>query len=155
MKENVTKCVISAIVAGITAYFRVLFIPMIILFMVMITDYATGMTKAWILKIINSRTGIIGIIKKLCYFVVVACAVVVDWMLSQGLYNFGVEYKGKYYISLLIVTWLIINELISILENVAAIGAPIPKPFVSFVKRLKSSSDTGLNILDNTTEEDK
>ena len=37
------------------------------------------------------------------------------------------------------VIWLVINELISILENVAALGAPVPGFLQSLIKRLKVS----------------
>ena len=47
MKENTTKIIISAIAAGLSAYFRVMAIPIVILVLVMIIDYITGMWKAW------------------------------------------------------------------------------------------------------------
>ena len=46
MKENTTKIIISAIAAGLSAYFRVMAIPIVILVLVMIIDYITGMWKA-------------------------------------------------------------------------------------------------------------
>ncbi|MFT3952795.1 MAG: phage holin family protein [Oscillospiraceae bacterium] len=142
MKDTITKGIISALAAGITAYFRLTAIPIIVLFGFMIIDYGTGMTKAYIAHSISSRTGIVGILKKLSYFCIVAVAMGVDWILSQGLLQFSVHYSGKYFISLLIIIWLMINELISILENVAAIGAPVPQFLIRIVKRLKSAADT-------------
>ena len=47
MKENTAKIIISAIAAGLSAYFRVMAIPIVILVLVMIIDYITGMWKAW------------------------------------------------------------------------------------------------------------
>ena len=48
MKKNTAKIIISAIAAGLSAYFRVMAIPIVILVLVMIIDYITGMWKAWI-----------------------------------------------------------------------------------------------------------
>ena len=45
MKENTAKIIISAIAAGLSAYFRVMAIPIVILVLVMIIDYITGMWK--------------------------------------------------------------------------------------------------------------
>ena len=39
MKENTAKIIISAIAAGLSAYFRVMAIPIVILVLVMIIDY--------------------------------------------------------------------------------------------------------------------
>ena len=48
MKENVFKAVFAVIVGGLTAYFREIAMPLIVLIAVMIIDYASGMIKAWI-----------------------------------------------------------------------------------------------------------
>ena len=45
MKENTAKIIISAIAAGLSAYFRVMAIPIVILVLVMIIDYITGMCQ--------------------------------------------------------------------------------------------------------------
>ena len=42
-------------------------------------------------------------------------------------------------ISLLVVTWLIVNESISILENLVLIGVPFPSFLSRIVQRLKTS----------------
>ena len=58
MKENTTKIIISAIAAGLSAYFRVMAIPIVILVLVMIIDYITGMWKAWNRGELSSRVGL-------------------------------------------------------------------------------------------------
>ena len=39
----------------------------------------------------------------------------------------------------MVIVWLVINELISILENVAAIGGPVPGFLQKLIQRLKVS----------------
>lgn len=141
MKENVFKAVFAAALAGLSAYFSVLLIPLLILLVVMILDYATGMAKAWLAGTLSSKTGFRGIIKKLAYFGIVAAAMVADWIIRCGLEQLGVAISFEFFLALLVVVWLIINELISILENLAEIGAP-KIPFLSRVlEHLKNTVD--------------
>ena len=71
MKENTVKIIISAIAAGLSAYFRVMAIPIVILVLVMIIDYITGMWKAWNRGELSSRVGLKGLFKKVGYIFVV------------------------------------------------------------------------------------
>ena len=64
MKENTAKIIISAIAAGLSAYFRVMAIPIVILVLVMIIDYITGMWKAWNRGELSSRVGLKGPFRK-------------------------------------------------------------------------------------------
>ena len=47
MKENIFQAVLAAILAGAAAYFHVLLGPLVVLLIVMIIDYITGMAQAW------------------------------------------------------------------------------------------------------------
>ena len=51
----------------------------------------------------------------------------------------GLDWRLDFLIASIVVIWLVINELISILENVAALGAPVPGFLQSLIKRLKVS----------------
>ncbi|CAG9717322.1 conserved hypothetical protein [Clostridium neonatale] len=46
---------------------------------VLITDYLTGMLSAFQNNVLNSKTGLWGIVKKLLYGVAVAVGMIVDW----------------------------------------------------------------------------
>ncbi|NLK39238.1 MAG: phage holin family protein [Clostridiales bacterium] len=85
MKENVIKATIAALATGMGLYFKALFLPVALLILVMAADYTTGMIKAWILKELHSRVGTVGIVKKVCYLLVVGCGVLVDWILQGTL----------------------------------------------------------------------
>lgn len=148
MKENVFKAVFAVIVGGLTAYFREIAIPLVILITVMIIDYASGMIKAWINAELSSRIGIKGIVKKVCYLLVVVSAAVVDWLLASGLQKVGVDIKINYLFGVIVAIWLIINELISILENLAIIGVPLPPFLTQIVHKLK------IAVENNTEKED-
>ena len=148
MKENTFKALFAVAVGGLTAYFREVAIPLIILIVVMIIDYISGMAKAWINAELSSKVGLKGIIKKICYLLVVCVAAVVDWLIASGLQKVGINITVNYLIGVIVTIWLIINELISILENLSVVGVPLP-PFLSaVVHKLKIS-------VENSTEPEK
>lgn len=139
MKENAIKAVLAAALGALASYVTQLIIPAIILIAVMVLDYITGMAKAWQAGELSSRVGIGGILKKVGYLVIVAVACVLDWLVRYGADQMGLNWKLDFLIASIVVIWLVINELISILENVAALGAPVPGFLQSLIKRLKVS----------------
>jgi toxin secretion/phage lysis holin len=148
LKENTFKALFAVAIGGLAAYFREVAIPLIILIVVMIIDYISGMAKAWIKAELSSKVGLKGIIKKICYLLVVCVAAVVDWLITSGLQKVGINITVNYLIGVIVTIWLIINELISILENLSVVGVPLP-PFLSaVVHKLKIS-------VENSTEPEK
>lgn len=137
MKENVFKIIFATVIGGLSAYMKILTIPLIMLIGVMIIDYTSGMLKAWLTSTLSSRIGIKGIVKKVCYLLIVAVAAVVDWLIQCVLSQIGIHIDVNMYIGLIVTVWLIINELISILENLAVIGVPLPVLLTKIIKKLK------------------
>ena len=88
---------------------------------------------------LSSKIGLKGIVKKLCYMLVVVAAACVDWLVISGLGLIGIEYDHSYYFGVVVAIWLIINELISILENLSAIGVPMPGLLQKVVNKLKNT----------------
>lgn len=139
-KENVLQGIITLVVAGITAYFGIIAIPLIVLTVVMLVDYITGMTAAYVNSELSSRKGIRGIFKKLGYYSLVCVGMTLDYILCSGLAQIGIE-GNKILFGLIVTVWLIINELISILENLSRLDVPIPKFLTTIVERLKNNVD--------------
>lgn len=139
MKENTIKAALAAALGALCAYGIQLLVPVLVLLVVMVLDYITGMAKAWQAGALSSRVGIGGILKKVGYLVIVAVACVLDWLVRYGADQMGLDWKLDFLIASIVVIWLVINELISILENVAALGAPVPGFLQSLIKRLKVS----------------
>lgn len=148
MKENVIQALFSAAIGAVMAYLNILLVPFVVLLVVMITDYFTGMAEAYVNKTLNSRIGVVGILKKIGYIVAVAVGVVADYLITNALIKIGIDINVGGYIGLVVTIWFIINELISILENLTEIGTPLPKFLVSLVKRLKIT-------VDNTAESEE
>lgn len=94
-----------------------------------VIDYITGVSRAFIKKDLNSEIGFKGIIKKTLMFAIVAVAVVVDKATGEtGL------------VRNLVIWFLVANEGISILENLAAMDIIIPDFLKEKLEQIKGSN---------------
>ena len=143
MNDDAIKLAIAAAAAALMTYAAEVVIPVMILVMVMLLDYVTGVHAAWVRHELSSRTGLIGILKKLSYLALVAVACVIDYILATVGAQLGAVISVRY-VALLVIFWLIINELISILENVAKVGGPVPPFIKKLLQRLKGSVEDQL-----------
>ena len=141
MKDFVIKGAVTVIFAGAAAYFHQLLGPLVALVIVMVADYITGMTAAWVTGTLSSRQGVLGIIKKCGYLFAVAVAVVVDYVITTAAAGTGMDLGNFHIFGLLVTIWLTLNECISILENLSEIGVPLPGFLLAVVKRLKKSAE--------------
>ena len=92
-------------------------------------DYATGVLAAIIKKRLNSRVGFKGIAKKVLMFLIVGIANIVDVRLIQ---------TGSAFRTATIIFYLA-NEGVSLLENSARCGLPIPKKLKDILTQLHES----------------
>lgn len=155
MKDTINP-IIAVLVAALgvaSSYLVQLIVPLIVLVIAMLADYGTGMAKAWNAGTLCSRAGIRGILKKVGYLVIVAVAMGADYLLCYGLDQVGVHISVEFLIAAIVIVWLIINELISILENVAAIGAPVPEFLLKLIKKLKTVTEKQAETVPVETEE--
>lgn len=91
-----------------------------------IADYISGLAAAYINNDLNSKVGFMGILKKFMYFFVVAVAHCIDVVTGAG----GVLQN-------LTIGFLMANEGISILENCAKCGIPIPQKLLKALAQMK------------------
>ena len=141
-KEFFQQTFISAACAGLMYYLNMMAIPVIVLVCIMIIDYVTGMISAWVNAELSSKKGIIGIVKKICYLFAIAAAMGIDWLIYSGMTQIGIQLDYTIFFGVLVTIWLIINEIISILENLAKIGVPLPKFLMTIIQRLKSTTES-------------
>ena len=135
------QVVVSAVITGLLYYLGIVAVPIIILVIAMIIDYITGMMSAWLNSELSSKKGIKGIVKKISYLALVAVAMIVDWLICCGLQQINVSIKYSVFFAVLVTVWLIINELISVLENLSRMGVPIPNFLKKLIDRLKNTVD--------------
>ena len=140
-KDFLQQTFISAVITGLLYYLGIVAVPIIILIVAMIIDYTTGMLSAWLNAELSSKKGIKGIVKKVSYLALVAVAMIVDWLIFQGLQQINVDLHYSVFFAVLVTVWLIINELISVLENLSRMGVPIPNFLKKIIDRLKNTVD--------------
>lgn len=98
-----------------------------------IVDYITGVAAAAIEHKLNSEIGFKGITKKLLLFCIVGVAHILDvYVLDTGAVCRSA-----------VVLFYIANEGLSIIENVARCGLPIPDKLKIILEQLKENSNDG------------
>ena len=137
--EKGVQAALSVAAAAFTAYIGALVVPLIVLLIMMIIDYISGMSAAWCDNSLSSKVGAKGILKKVGYMALIAVAMGIDYLICTGVANAGVDIPCGMWLGLVVSVWLIINEMISILENLARIGVPVPGFLTRIIKRLKVS----------------
>ena len=140
MKDNWMAALLAALLAAGLAYLRELLVPVLLLFATMLTDYITGMIRAWYTRSLCSKLGLRGIVKKLGCLFAVAVGVVVDWVLQAAWAKTGLGLEKSYFVGLTVTVWLTLNECISILENLGDMGTPVPRFLRKLIERLRRDS---------------
>ena len=140
-KEKGIQAVASAALAAFAVYMGALAVPIIVLMAMMIIDYLSGMAVAWSQNNLSSKIGAKGILKKVGYMALIVVAMGVDYLIYSGIAVANIEVGYNMWFGLLVAVWLIINEMISILENLGKLGVPIPEFLTKIIKRLKSTTE--------------
>ncbi len=138
MKETL-KLSITAVATVILGAIGKIAPPFVILCVMMFADYCTGIIKAWQTKSISSAVGIKGIMKKLGYTFGIVAALGIDYVIAYtaNLASENVSYPPMF--ALAVITWMTVNESISILENLVSIGVPLPSFLMKAARKLKQS----------------
>jgi toxin secretion/phage lysis holin len=96
-----------------------------------ILDYITGVMVAAVQKKVSSEVGFKGICKKVLIFILVGMANIVDVQIIGN----GSAIRTA------VIFFYLSNEGISILENTAIIGLPVPQKLKDVLEQLKDHSD--------------
>lgn len=151
-KKILEKGMAGIVGAWIMDKWGLLFPAVMLLTILMITDYISGMLAAkrealdhpnnkkygW-----SSKKSIIGIYKKVGYILIILVAVSTDYILFKFTNEIGIDFGHKSIFALLVSIWLIINELLSILENAGRMGADLPNFLRRVLAELQSEIDDG------------
>ena len=93
-------------------------------------DYLSGLIKAYSCKILSSKIGFRGILKKVGILIIVVVGVLVDRITG-----------GSGAVRSLVIYYFVANEGLSIIENLGQAGLPIPKSIKNALKILKDQGD--------------
>lgn len=105
-----------------------------ILAMFIVIDYLTGLMKAYKDKELSSSVGFIGFLRKAAIFLVVIIATKLDVIIALENPIFRT----------MTVLFYTANEGISITENIALLGVPLPQGIVDALKKLKDDTEKDL-----------
>lgn len=134
--------IFRTIVAGLASVATFVFgkpdVWLMSLLAMVIADYISGLAAASINNELSSKVGFNGILKKVMYFFVVAVAHCIDVATGAG----GVLQN-------LTIGFLIANEGISVLENCAKCGIPIPERLLNALAQIKGAEETNSEPTDN------
>ena len=137
MGNKSIQVIISAALATLASYLGALAVPIIVLMVMMLIDYLTGMSAAWINNELSSKVGAKGILKKIGYMALIVVAAGVDYLIWSGVAAVQVNVGYQMWFGLLVAVWLIINEMISILENLRRMDVPLPNFLVRVLSKIK------------------
>lgn len=124
---NGVKGFVVTLGTGLTWFFGTWDTALAVLVCFMVLDYVTGLLRAYVNKEVSSAIGLKGIARKAVIFVVLIVAVLLDRLLNTGNWVFRT----------LICYFYIANESISLLENCAGLGLPIPDKLKEALSQLK------------------
>lgn len=109
------------------------FITALIVFVVI--DYATGVMCAIAEKRLSSEVGAKGIMKKVVIFALVAVAHIIDTAVLKG--------AGGSTFRTMVIFFYLANEGLSITENAAILGLPVPKKLKAVLEQLNEEGENG------------
>ncbi|HII4494418.1 phage holin family protein [Clostridium perfringens] len=121
------KLLVMALGTGLTWLLGVWDMPLITLVIFMILDQLTGVIRGYVNKDLSSDVGLKGIARKCVILIVLIVAVSLDRLLNTGSWMFRT----------MVAYFYIANEGISLLENCASLGAPIPEKLKNSLIQLK------------------
>ncbi len=98
-----------------------------------VIDYFTGILKAIFNRQLSSEIGINGIIKKVLILVTVGIAVLIET-------NLGIPSVRE-----IVMMFFICNEGISLLENIAQMGLPVPEKLKEVLLQLREKKEENKN----------
>lgn len=112
-----------------------------------ILDYITGVFKSKVLKKESSSAGLLGIVKKLSYWCMIALAFLVGVVLNDMGEIIGTDLSSfTPAVGWLTLAMLAVNEIRSILENLVELNVPVPK---FLINGLKVTADKIANVSDS------
>lgn len=157
MKLNDIKGIFVFFFALLSAWLGALAVPVYIMVGFNIIDYGTGLMAAPHRgETRNSYKGIQGIAKKVCMWLLVAVAAMVDVALqyAASIVKLKIPFSGT--IAAVVALWIVFNELISILENIRDIGVRLPPWLLPLAEYAKKITEVCVTIPDQTkTEKNK
>ena len=138
LKEKLIRSAVRVLAEVAAAYFGAL-IPAAVCGGVVMCTIITGVRRRGCRTILSSKSRIKALCKKVCYLCLVAVGIVLDYVITYAGEQLGTSLDPGFLFGLVVSAWLILNECISILENLGNVGVPLPNFLVKAVNRLRDT----------------
>ena len=154
--DKMEKIGITALLSALFAWLGIVAVPFLLLVLLQIIDYATGLCAAkYRDEAISSYRSIKGIIKKVCMWLLVVVGGVLDWVITYAAESAGISFGVSFLFACLVCVWLLVNEIISILENMTDIGVKFPPFLLKIAQHIKAEAEKqGDAAADNEPKEE-
>lgn len=152
---NKIKLMFVAVFTALNGWLGALAMPFYILVGMNIVDYITGVYAAKCRgEKVSSDVGFRGIAKKVCMWLLVLVGAIVDYIILSMTAALGVDVGFKCLVAFAVIFWLLANEIISLLENINDIGAPMPPFLLKLAQLIKEKSEETVDITNSKNKEE-
>lgn len=139
--------------SAVMSWLGILAVPVFLMVGCNILDYVTGIWAAgYRTENVNSYKGIKGIIKKVCMWLLVLVGAWIDILVNYTIECAGVGIELPFVVATIVAVWLVVNEIISILENMLDIGVRMPPFLLPVVKYIKKQVEDKAEITEKVYE---
>lgn len=133
------KAIWTAILSAAMSVFGVLTIPVLLMVGCNVIDYITGLRAAkYRGEKISSEKGFQGIYKKICMWILVLIGSWIDVLINYAVEYIGAGFQLPFIVATVVCIWIVVNEIISILENMIDSGVDMPPFLMPLIKRIKT-----------------
>lgn len=130
---------ITLALSAIADLLGILAIPVFLMVGCNLIDYITGLIASkYRNENLDSYKGMRGIVKKVCMWLLVVVGAVIDTLIQYTAQTMGIDLQIPFVVATLVAVWIVVNEVISILENMIDIGVDLPPFLMPIVKRIKT-----------------
>lgn len=151
---NKIKLIVIAVVSALMGWLGILAVPVFLLLGCNLIDYGTGLAASKYRNDggISSYKSIRGIAKKVCQWLLIVVGAWVDILINYAMECAGIEITIPFVVGTVVAIWLVVNEIISILENMIDIGVDMPPFLLPLVRYIREQTENKATILERDAE---
>ncbi len=141
------KVLLTAALSTVMGWLGILAVPVFLMVGCNIIDYVTGlMATPYRDEAVSSYKGIRGIIKKVCMWLLVIVGSWIDILIRYTVDCAGIGIKMPFLVATVVAVWIVVNEIISILENMIDIGVKMPPFLMPVAKHIRKQIEETVNF---------
>ena len=147
------KGTVIAVLSALMSCLGILAIPVFLLVGCNVIDYVTGLVAAKYRQDgISSYKSIRGIFKKVGMWLLIVVGSFMDILIQYAVECMGLGITIPFVVSTIVAVWLVVNEIISILENLIDIGVKMPPFLMPIVKYIKKQVEDKAKLAETEEE---